>query len=182
MPTPYSTQLTVNGRSVTVAGDDDLEDLLYVLRDQLSLNGPKFGCGLGQCGACTVLMNGKVTRSCITPIKNAANANVTTLEGLGTPEQIHPMQAAFIDQQAGQCAYCANAMITGAVGWLQARHAAGNATVPEDDEIRAFLSGKITDGTATAGYVYLCRCGSHLRIIRAISQAAQEMSKGDKTR
>jgi nicotinate dehydrogenase subunit A len=175
MPTPYRTQLTVNGRSVSVAGDDDSEDLLYVLRSQLALNGPKFGCGLAQCGACTVLVNGKITRSCVTPIRNVVNATVATLEGIGTPERLHPMQAAFIEQQAGQCAYCANAMIMGAVGWLQARRSVGNTAVPTVDEIRAFLSGKITDGTATPGQVYLCRCGSHLRIIRAVSQAAGQM-------
>lgn len=176
MPTPYNVTLIVNGQQVTVSGSDDTEDLLYVLRDQVHLNGPKFGCGLAQCGACTVHVNGVVTRSCVTPIKTvAAGATVTTLEGLGTPQHPHQMQAAFIQNQAGQCAYCGNAMIMGAVGWLQARRAAGNTAVPTDDEITAFLSGKVTDGTAKTGFVYLCRCGSHLRIIRAISQAAQEM-------
>lgn len=175
MPTPYNAQLTVNGSDVTISGPDDTEDLLYVLRDQLHMKGPRFGCGLAQCGACTVLVNGVVTRSCITQIKTVVGASVTTLEGLGTPEQPHPMQAAFIQEQAGQCAYCANAMIVGAVGWLQARRDAGNTAVPGDDEIKAFLSGKITDGTARPNFVYLCRCGSHLRIVRAISQAAGEM-------
>ena len=175
MPVPYDALLVVNGQQATVTGSDDTEDLLYVLRNQLRLNCPKFGCGLAQCGSCTVLVNGVVTRSCITPIKSVVGATVTTLEGLGTPESPHPMQAAFIQNQAGQCAYCANAMIMGAVGWLQARRNAGNTAAPSDDEITAFLSGNVTDGTAKPNFVYLCRCGSHLRIVRAISQAAQEM-------
>jgi aerobic-type carbon monoxide dehydrogenase small subunit (CoxS/CutS family) len=176
MPTAYSTHLTVNGRTVSVTGDDNKEDLLYVLRNQLALNGPKYGCGRAQCGACTVLVDGVVTRSCITTLGTVKDgARVTTLEGLGTVEQPHPMQAAFIEQQAGQCAYCANAMIVGATGWLQARRAAGKPSVPTEDEVRNFLSGKVTDGTATTGYVYLCRCGSHMRIIQAIIQAAEEM-------
>jgi nicotinate dehydrogenase subunit A len=125
MPVQYTVDVMVNGQQVQVTGADDTEDLLYVLRNQLRLKGPKFGCGLAQCGACTVLVNGKVTRSCVTKISAVAGATVTTLEGIGTPEQPHPMQAAFIQQQAGQCAYCANAMIMGTVGWLQARKMLG---------------------------------------------------------
>ena len=119
-----------------------------------------------------MLIEGKITRSCVTAIKTVAEgANVTTLDGLGSAEKPHPLQHAFIEQQAGQCAYCGNAMIMGALGFLQGRIAAGNRAVPSEDEIKQFLSGE----SSTPPFVYLCRCGSHLRIVRAIQQAAKEM-------
>jgi nicotinate dehydrogenase subunit A len=173
MPTSISLNLSVNGRPRTVSVPDDTEPLLYILRNQLGQIGPKFGCDLAQCGACTVLVNGTITRSCVTQIRNVANgAQVTTLDGLASAAVPNPLQQAFIDEQAGQCAYCINGMIMGAYGWLSARFSAGNRTVPSDDEVKNFLSGV----GQTPAFVYLCRCGSHLRIIRAIRQAAEEMS------
>jgi nicotinate dehydrogenase subunit A len=164
--------LSVNGKTQSVSVDDDTEPLLYVLRNQLGEKGPKFGCGVAQCGACTVLVNGTIMRSCVTPMKSLADgAKVTTLDGLGSADKPHPLQHAFIEQQAGQCAYCGNAMIMGALGFLQGRIAAGNRAVPTEDEIKQFLSGE----SGTPPLVYLCRCGSHLRIVRAIQQAAKEM-------
>jgi aerobic-type carbon monoxide dehydrogenase small subunit (CoxS/CutS family) len=164
--------LSVNGTTQTVLVDDDTEPLLYVLRNQLGLKGPKFGCGVAQCGACTVLVDGTITRSCVKQMNTLhAGAKVTTLDGLGNAEKPHPLQHAFIAQQAGQCAYCGNAMIMGALGFLQGRIAAGNRSVPTEDEIKQFLSGE----SGTPPLVYLCRCGSHLRIVRAIQQAAKEM-------
>jgi aerobic-type carbon monoxide dehydrogenase small subunit (CoxS/CutS family) len=172
MATSLTRNLSINGKTQAVSVDDDTEPLLYVLRNQLAEKGPKFGCGVAQCGACTVLIEGKITRSCVTAIKTVAEgANVTTLDGLGSAEKPHPLQHAFIEQQAGQCAYCGNAMIMGALGFLQGRIAAGNRAVPSEDEIKQFLSGE----SSTPPFVYLCRCGSHLRIVRAIQQAAKEM-------
>ncbi len=164
--------LSVNRQEQSVTVADDTERLLYVLRNQLGQKGPKFGCGLSQCGACTVLVNGAITRSCVTPLSAVpVEAEVTTLDGLGTPQNLHPLQQAFIDQQAAQCAFCSSGIIVGALGWLQARYAAGNRDVPSDDEVKHLLSGKSAHST----FVYLCRCGAHLRIIRAIQQAAKEM-------
>jgi nicotinate dehydrogenase subunit A len=169
MATSLTRNLSINGKTQAVSVDDDTEPLLYVLRNQLAEKGPKFGCGVAQCGACTVLIEGKITRSCVTAIKTVAEgANVTTLDGLGSAEKPHPLQHAFIEQQAGQCG---NAMIMGALGFLQGRIAAGNRAVPSEDEIKQFLSGE----SSTPPFVYLCRCGSHLRIVRAIQQAAKEM-------
>ena len=173
MATPLSLNLSINGTLRTVSVADDTEPLLYVLRNQLGQRGPKFGCGVAQCGSCTVLVNGTITRSCVTPISGlASGAEVTTLDGLGSLAQPHPLQQSFIDQQAAQCAGCMNGMIMGALGWLQARFSSGNRTVPTDDEVKNFLSGV---GQSPA-FVYLCRCGAHLRIIRGIQQAAQELS------
>jgi nicotinate dehydrogenase subunit A len=173
MPTPLQRTLTLNGVSVAVSTPDDTEPLLFVLRNQLDQHGPKFGCGVAQCGACTVLVNGVITRSCVTQLKNVADgAQITTLDGIGTQDDPHPLQRAFIDQQAGQCAYCINGMVMGALGWLQERFASGNRAVPSDGEVRLFLSGQSDSST----FVYICRCGSHLRIIRAIQQAAKEMA------
>jgi nicotinate dehydrogenase subunit A len=164
--------LSIDGKPQTVSVKDDTEPLLYVLRNQLGEKGPKFGCGVSQCGACTVLVNGAIKRSCVTQMNALADgANVTTLDGLGSAAKPHPLQRAFIEQQAGQCAYCGNAMIMGALGFLQGRIAAGNRAVPSEDEIKQFLSGE----SGTPPLVYLCRCGSHLRIVRAIQQAAKEM-------
>lgn len=154
---PQSFSLKVNGemRQVTVEGDTPL---LYVLRNDLELNGPKFGCGLGQCGACTVLFNGQPVRSCRTPVSAVRNQAVTTLEGIGTPDNLHPLQKAFIAEQAMQCGYCINGMIVSAKALLDSN------PHPMESDIRQALVGN------------LCRCGSHNRIIRAISRAAKDMA------
>ena len=144
--------LKINGAERRVEAEPD-EPLLYVLRDRLGLNGPKFGCGLGQCGACTVLKDGAPIRSCVTPAAGLAGAEITTLEGLGGEGRLHPLQAAFLEEQAGQCAYCIPGMIMSAAGLMR------NNRRPTDPEIRAALEGN------------LCRCGSHPRILRAIRRA-----------
>ena len=128
--------------------------LLYALRNDLGLHGPRFGCGLGQCGACTVHLNGEAVRSCITPLLAAAGKYIVTLEGLGTPETLHPLQEAFITEQAAQCGYCINGMIMQAAALL---HKNKHPTI---NEIKTALA------------VNLCRCGTHLRIIRAIQRVA----------
>ena len=149
----YSFQL--NGRAATAESWDPAQPLLYVLRNALGQHAPKFGCGLGQCGACTVLLDGKAVRSCLTPVRQAANRAVTTLEGLGTPEQPDPVQAAFITEQAAQCGYCTNGMIMSARGLLnQKPH-------PSADEVKQALAGN------------LCRCGTHTRILAAVMRAAK---------
>jgi nicotinate dehydrogenase subunit A len=145
----------VNGHPVTVDSWDPAQPLLYLLRNTLSLHGAKFGCGLAQCGACTVLLDGKAIRSCITPISQVAGRKVTTLEGLGTPEHPDPVQAAFIAEQASQCGYCTNGMIMSAKGLL-AQHP--NPTL---DQVKQSLAGN------------LCRCGTHTRIMNAVLRAAQ---------
>ena len=175
MPTPLTLTLYVNNQFTTVTVADGAEPLLYVLRNQVGTKGVKFGCGVAQCGACTVIVNGVTKRSCVTPLNTVADgAQVTTLEGLGQPNNpngLQGVQKAFVDNQAGQCAYCANAMIMGSYNWLQGRRNAGNAAVPTDDEVKNFLSGI----GQTPPFVYLCRCGTHMRIIQAIRQASQEM-------
>jgi nicotinate dehydrogenase subunit A len=145
--------LNVNGQDRAVDGDPDTP-LLYVLRDTLALGGPKFGCGLGQCGACTVLVDGAAARSCLIPAAEAAGKRVVTLEGLGTPERPHPLQAAFIAEQAAQCGYCTNGMV------MQAKALLDRVPRPSDAEIRQELAGN------------LCRCGTQPRVIRAIKRAA----------
>jgi nicotinate dehydrogenase subunit A len=150
-------EIKVNGRTVTV-DVDPATPLLYVLRNDLGLSGPRFGCGLGQCGACTVLMNGTPVRSCVTPSSAVAGNEITTLEGLGTPVAPHPVQAAFIAEQAAQCGYCSNGMILSATALL-ARN-----PQPSTDDIREALDG------------YLCRCGTHTRIIKAVRRAAESGS------
>ena len=132
--------------------------LLHVLRNELHLHGPRFGCGLSQCGACTVHVDGRAVRSCGMPVSAVASAAVTTLEGLGTPAQPHPLQQAFIDAQAVQCGFCINGMIMTAAALL-----ASNPK-PDEGELRGALAGN------------LCRCGTHLRILRAIRQAAGVVS------
>ena len=129
--------------------------LLYVLRNDLNLNGPRFGCGLAQCGACTVLVNGIPVRSCITPVSAVATAEVTTLEGLGQRNNPHPVQEAFIAEQAAQCGYCSNGMIMAAASLL------AHNPEPSDSEIRQALAGN------------LCRCGTHTRILKAVRRAAR---------
>jgi nicotinate dehydrogenase subunit A len=128
--------------------------LLYALRNDLGLHGPRFGCGLGQCGACTVHIDGNAVRSCITPLSSVGNRGVVTLEGLGTPEKPHPMQQAFIDEQAVQCGYCINGMIMEAAAFLT------KTRNPSEEQIREALASN------------LCRCGTHLRILRAVKRAA----------
>jgi nicotinate dehydrogenase subunit A len=146
-------KLVVNGRSHDVDAAPDTP-LLYVLRNDLGLTGPKFGCGLGQCGACTVLVDGVAIRSCTTPLSSAARGPITTIEGLGTPEKPHPVQQAFIEEQAAQCAYCINGMIMTTAA-LIARN-----KQPTREQIRSTLNAN------------LCRCGSHMRIVRAVEKAA----------
>src|SRR5919107_925380 len=136
--------LRVNGKARVIDTEADVP-LLYVLRNDLELHGPKFGCGMTQCGACTVIMDGKATRSCVTTIKQAAGKSITTLEGLGTPEKPHPIQAAFIAEQAAQCGYCANGMIMTAKALLDAN------PKPTAEQVKQGLAGAI------------CRCGTHTR-------------------
>jgi aerobic-type carbon monoxide dehydrogenase small subunit (CoxS/CutS family) len=173
--TPLTLNLYVNGVLETVTVADETEPLLYVLRNQVGTQSVKFGCGVAQCGACTVFVDGVTKRSCITQLKTVADgAQVTTLEGLGQPDSangLQGMQKAFYDNQAGQCAYCAAGIIMGSYNWLQGRRAAGNTAIPTDDEVKNFLSGI----NQTPPFVYLCRCGSHMRIVRAIQQASQEI-------
>lgn len=147
--------LKVNGReeAVTVAGDTPL---LYVLRNELGLNGPKFGCGLSQCGACAVLKDGVEIRSCVTPVASVVGSEVTTSEGLGSEDKLHPLQAAFIAEQAAQCGYCISGMVIAAASLLKRNP---NPTLAE---IKTEMDG------------HLCRCGTHLRIMRAIQRAARD--------
>jgi nicotinate dehydrogenase subunit A len=149
--------LQVNGKSHDVDADDPDMPLLYALRNDLGLHGPKFGCGLGQCGACTILMDGEAMRSCQLPISSALGHALVTLEGLGEEGRPHPVQAAFIAEQAGQCAYCSNGMIMQAASLL--------ATTPNPSE------QDVRDGLAAN----LCRCGAHVRIVRAVMRAADAM-------
>jgi nicotinate dehydrogenase subunit A len=135
--------------------------LLYALRNDLKLNGPKFGCGLAQCGACTVHVDGSPRRSCVTPVSSIVGQKITTIEGLGNVDKLHPVQAAFIAEQAGQCGYCLNGMVMSATALLNTNKN------PSDAEIRAALNGN------------LCRCGTHVRILRAVKRAAAEM-RGEK--
>jgi nicotinate dehydrogenase subunit A len=151
--------LVVNGVSRTLDVDPDTP-LLYVLRNDLGLHGPRFGCGLGQCGACTVVMEGAAIRSCIMPVSSVERRKITTLEGLGLVARLHPIQKAFIDEQAAQCGYCINGMIMTAKALLD------RSPNPTDGEIKQALAGN------------LCRCGTHLRIIRAVRRAAVTMRKG----
>jgi nicotinate dehydrogenase subunit A len=144
--------VTVNDRTRTLDVDPSTP-LLYVLRNDLELNAPKFGCGLSQCGACTVVMNGRAIRSCVTPVSAAEGQEVTTLEGLGTADRPGRLQQAFIDEQAAQCGYCINGMVMTTHALLQS-----NPT-PTEAEIREALDGN------------LCRCGTHVRILRAIRRA-----------
>jgi nicotinate dehydrogenase subunit A len=146
--------LKVNGATRSVPAEPDTP-LLYVLRNDLALNGAKFGCGLAQCGACTVLVDGQPVRSCVTAIGTLGQSEITTIEGLGTVQKPHPLQQAFIDEQAAQCGYCINGMIMSAKALLdQNPH-------PSDAQVRDGLSAN------------LCRCGTHNRIVRAVLRAAQ---------
>jgi nicotinate dehydrogenase subunit A len=148
----YSFQL--NGSKVTVDSWDPAQPLLYVLRNSEGLHGPKFGCGLAQCGACTVLIDGKAVRSCVTPIRQVAGKSVTTIEGLGTPEKPDAVQAAFIAEQAAQCGYCTNGMI------MQSKSLLNQTPKPTLEQVKQGLAGN------------LCKCGTHTRILRAVMRAA----------
>jgi nicotinate dehydrogenase subunit A len=151
--------LDVNGRSQSADVEMD-SPLLYVLRDNLGLSNPRFGCGLGQCGACTVLVNDEAVRSCSLPVSSALGKKIVTLEGLGTPERPHPVQQAFIDEQALQCGYCAN-------GWVLATKVLLDKNpAPTDQQIRRGLDQLI------------CRCGSHVAVFNAVRRAADAMKKG----
>jgi nicotinate dehydrogenase subunit A len=151
--------LVVNGTSHRLDVEPDTP-LLYVLRDNLGLNGPKFGCGLAQCGACTVLVEGATARSCSVPVAKVAGKKVTTLEGLGSSAKPHPIQKAFIEEQAVQCGYCVNGMVMTSAALL-ARKAN-----PSEREIKQALAGN------------LCRCGTQPRVVRAVKRAARLMAKG----
>ena len=152
-----SFKLDVNGAARAVSVDSGTP-LLYVLRNDLELSAPRFGCGLSQCGACTVLVNGKPTRSCVLPVDAAAGKKVTTLEGLGTGDRLHPLQRAFIAEQAAQCGYCANGMIMTAKALLD------RTPNPTEAQVRKALGAN------------LCRCGTHNRIVRAVLRASKEVA------
>jgi nicotinate dehydrogenase subunit A len=150
-----SKSLNVNGKSVTINIDDPEQSLLVALRDNLALNGPLFGCGLAQCGACTVHVDGKAVRSCVTPLsKITPEQKVVTLEGLGTPEKPHPVQRGFIEEQAVQCGYCINGMIMESAAFL------AQNKQPTEAQIKEALARN------------LCRCGTHARIVKAVKRAS----------
>jgi nicotinate dehydrogenase subunit A len=148
--------LHVNGNVHTVEADEDMP-LLYALRNDIGLNNPHFGCGLAQCGACTVHLDGKPTRSCVTPLSAVGGKKVVTLAGLGTPDKPHPLQAAYVEDEVPQCAYCINGWIMTAAALLR------DNKKPSDDEIRTALHG------------LKCRCGTHVAILRAVKRAAEMM-------
>lgn len=152
---PKTMTLDVNGRMVKVAVDDPTMPLLYALRNDVGLHGPRFGCGLGQCGACTVHVDGRAVRSCSVPIGEVAGRKIVTLEGLGTPSKPHPLQVAFTELQAVQCGYCVNGMIMQAAAFLKTN------PKPTEQEIRMALEEN------------LCRCGTHTRILAAVKRASE---------
>ena len=149
--------LRVDGRAHTIEADADMP-LLYALRDDLGMDNPHFGCGLSQCGACTVHINGRAVRSCSTPVSEAAGQTVTTLNGLGTPDKPHPVQKAFLEEQVPQCGYCINGWVMTAAAFLDTKKK------PTDAEIRQALAG------------LKCRCGTHTAILRAVRRAADSMA------
>ena len=149
--------LNVNGKRVSINYDDPQMPLLYALRDNLGLHGPRFGCGLGQCGACTVHIDGAAVRSCVTPLATVSDKQkVVTLEGLGSPQKPHPVQKAFIDEQAAQCGYCINGMIMESAAFL------AKNKKPSEADIKNALANN------------LCRCGTHARIVRAVKRASAQ--------
>jgi nicotinate dehydrogenase subunit A len=148
--------LRVNGKPQAIDADADMP-LLYALRNDLRLNGPKFGCGLAQCGACTVIIDGNAIRSCVTPVSAVQNKSVTTLEGLGTTKKMDKIQQAFVDEQAAQCGYCINGMVMSAKALLD------KTPKPTDSQIKEALAGN------------LCRCGTHIRILRAVKRASGQL-------
>jgi nicotinate dehydrogenase subunit A len=149
--------LQVNGAARVVDVDDPNTPLLYVLRNDLELTGTKFGCGLAQCGACTVHVDGQAVRSCVTPVGSVGGRPITTIEGLGSPERPDPVQAAFIAEQAPQCGYCTAGLVMAARAFLQTNRR------PTESEVKQALAGN------------LCRCGSHVRVVRAVLRAAAAM-------
>ena len=148
--------LNVNGKTHTVDADPDMP-LLYALRNDIGLNNPHFGCGLAQCGACMVHLDGKPTHSCVTPVSSVGNAKVVTIVGLGTPEKPHPLQTAYVQEQVVQCGYCANGWVMTAAALL------AKTKKPSDVEIKSALEG------------LKCRCGTHMGIMRAVKRAAEIM-------
>jgi nicotinate dehydrogenase subunit A len=154
--------LIVNGKTRTVDADPNTP-LLYVLRNNLNLNGPKFGCGLSQCGACTVIVEGRTVRSCSVPVSTMQNKTITTLEGLGSSNRPNYLQKAFVEEQAAQCGYCINGMI------MTAKVLLDKNSNPSDDEIKETLNRN------------LCRCGTHLRIVRAVKRAGREKARMGRT-
>ena len=153
-----SHRITVNGEPHMVSAAPDTP-LLYVLRNDLELNGPKFGCGLGQCGACAAIVGGKLARTCLITLQEVGDDKITTLEGLGTVRKPHPLQTSFIDEQAAQCGYCSSGMIMAAKVLLDRN------PNPSDEDIRNALED------------HLCRCGVHNRVVRAVRRAATELAK-----
>ena len=145
--------LKVNGKTQVVDAEPDMP-LLYALRNDLRLDGPKFGCGMAQCGACTVILDGNAIRSCVTPVSAVQNKQVTTIESLGTTKKLHKIQQAFVDEQAAQCGYCINGMIMTTKALLDKN------PKPSDSQIKQALAGN------------LCRCGTHIRILRAVKRAS----------
>jgi nicotinate dehydrogenase subunit A len=150
--------LEINGKAAALQVDDPQMPLLYALREDLGLRGPRFGCGLAQCGACTVLIDGQAMRSCVYPVGSVGKAKITTLEGLGSTAHPHPLQQAFVDEQAAQCGYCINGMI------MQAKALLDRNPRPSDAQIKDALA------------MNLCRCGTHLRIVKAVKRAAGSAS------
>jgi nicotinate dehydrogenase subunit A len=148
--------LRINGKNQTIDAEPDMP-LLYALRNDLQLNGAKFGCGLAQCGACTIIMDGNAIRSCVTPVSATQNKSITTLEGLGSTKKMHKIQQAFVDEQAVQCGYCINGMIMSTKALLDKN------PKPTDGQIKEALAGN------------LCRCGTHIRILRAVKRASGQM-------
>jgi nicotinate dehydrogenase subunit A len=153
-----STQFTVDGKSVTIDADPAMP-LLYALRDDLQMQNPKFGCGLAQCGACTVHMDGEAIRSCVMPVSVMAGKKITTIAGLGTPEKPHPLQTAFVEEQVPQCGYCINGWLMTAAAFLKTKPKASDA------ELREALKD------------LKCRCGTHVSILRAIKRAQAQMAQ-----
>lgn len=154
----HALTLTINGKAARIEVDDPAMPLLYALRNLLGLKSMHFGCGLAQCGACTVHVAGKPVRSCVFPVASAAGADILTLDGIGDAAKPHPLQLAFIAEQAAQCGYCANGMI------MQAKALLDSNRAPSDQEIKRALANN------------LCRCGTHLRIVRAVKRAAKMMA------
>ncbi|AYO38177.1 MULTISPECIES: (2Fe-2S)-binding protein [Serratia] len=152
-------EIKINGRMVALGAISPETPLLYVLRNDLGLNGPKYGCGLGECGACTVLIDGVAARSCSLPLSGALNKSITTLEGLGEAGQLHPVQQGFIDEQAAQCGYCTNGMIMTLVALFERNPQA------DEQEIKNELAYN------------LCRCGTHIEILRAAAKARQLLAE-----
>ena len=150
-------RLEVDGRSHIIEVSDPEMPLLYALRDEIGLNNPRFGCGLAQCGACTVHVDGEAVRSCVTPVASVKDKRVTTLAGLGTPDKPHPLQTAYVEEEVPQCGYCINGWIMTAAAFLR------DKKKPTDAEIRDALTG------------LKCRCGTHMAILRAVKRAATMM-------